>query len=32
MEHVEDLHARLVDGEDHCAVGCSQLVQLFQQL
>ena len=30
MEHVEDLQPRLVDGEDHGAVGVSQFVQVSQ--
>ena len=32
MEHVKDLQSRLVDGEDHCAVGVSKLVQMGQDL
>ena len=28
MKHVEDLQSRLVDGEDYCAIGVSQLVQM----
>ena len=28
MKHVEDFQPRLVDGEDHSAVGVSQLVQV----
>ena len=32
MEHVEDFQSRLVDGENHCAVGVSKLVQMCQKL
>ena len=31
VEHVEDLEARLVDGEDDSAFGVSEIVQVTQQ-
>lgn len=32
MEHVEDLKTWLMDGEDNCAIGVCQLVQVRQEL
>ena len=32
VEHMEDLQPRLMDGENHCAVGVSQLVQVSEKL
>ena len=32
MKHVEDLQPRLMNGEDYCAIGVSQSVQVTEQL